>query len=44
MPGADHGHVVMAQYDPELRRCRPATEEHALRAGETTAQVIVRTA
>ncbi|MEU6083614.1 alpha/beta hydrolase fold domain-containing protein [Streptomyces sp. NPDC047108] len=44
VPGADHGHVVMASYDPELGRCRPATAEHALRAGETTAQVIVRTA
>ncbi len=36
----DHAGVVLAEYDRELRRCRPATSEHAVNAGELTARML----
>lgn len=41
---SDHSGVVMAEYDRGLGRCRGATAEHALRAGETTARLIAEAA
>jgi dienelactone hydrolase len=41
---SDHSGVVMAEYDRALGRCRGATAEHALRAGETTARLIAEAA
>jgi acetyl esterase/lipase len=36
----DHAGVVMAEYDPELGRCRPASRSQAIRAGRRTAQIL----
>ncbi|MGP3999425.1 alpha/beta hydrolase [Streptomyces sp. 8N706] len=41
-PDTDHAGVVMAAYDPELDRLRPAGAEHALRGGLLTARIIAR--
>ncbi|MFC1416575.1 alpha/beta hydrolase [Streptacidiphilus cavernicola] len=41
---SDHSGVVMAEYDRALGRCRGATAEHALRAGEVTARIIAEAA
>jgi dienelactone hydrolase len=41
---SDHSGVVMAEYDRALGRCRGATAEHALRAGEVTARLIAEAA
>ncbi|MHA6759981.1 alpha/beta hydrolase [Streptacidiphilus sp. PAMC 29251] len=41
---SDHSGVVMAEYDRGLGRCRGATAEHALRAGEVTARLIAEAA
>jgi acetyl esterase/lipase len=40
----DHAGVVMTEYDPEQRRCRPATAGHAVRAGARTASLLARVA
>jgi acetyl esterase/lipase len=40
----DHAGVVLAEYDPGVGRCRPATAEHAVHAGQTTAQLLVKAA
>ncbi|QMU74182.1 alpha/beta fold hydrolase [Streptacidiphilus sp. P02-A3a] len=40
----DHAGVVLAEYDRELRRCRPASGEHAFRAGELTAVMLTEAA
>ncbi|QMU80559.1 alpha/beta hydrolase [Streptacidiphilus sp. PB12-B1b] len=40
----DHAGVVLAEYDPGLGRCRPATAEHAVRAGRTTADLLAEAA
>lgn len=37
---SDHAGVVMAEYDPDLGRCRPATAEHAIGAGRLAARTI----
>lgn len=42
--GTDHAGVVMAEYDRELGRCRPATAEHAREGGRATARAIARAA
>jgi predicted esterase len=34
----EHAGVVMTEYDPALCRCRPATADHAIRAGHRTAE------
>ena len=41
---SDHAGVVLAEYDPALGRCRPATSEHAVHAGEVTAQILAKAA
>ena len=41
---SDHSGVVMAEYDRALGRCRGATADHALRAGEVTARLIAEAA
>jgi predicted esterase len=37
---ADHAGVVMAHYDPQIRRCRPATDRAAMDAGRLSARVM----
>ncbi|WP_037607453.1 alpha/beta hydrolase [Streptacidiphilus rugosus] len=37
----DHAGVVMAEYAPELKRCRPALAGHAHEGGMTTVRVLV---
>ena len=39
-PPSDHAGVVMAEYDPALRRCRPATAGHAIAAGRLSARML----
>jgi hypothetical protein len=39
-PRTDHAGVVMAEYDPELKRCRPARDRSAVEAGQRTAEVM----
>jgi len=41
---SDHAGVVLTEYDRELGRCRPARAEHAVHAGQTTAQLIAKAA
>ena len=41
---ADHAGVVMTEYDPEARRCRPSESERVLRAGSRTAHIIAEAA
>jgi len=36
----DHAGVVMARYDPQIRRCRPATDRDAIEAGRLSARVM----
>jgi len=36
----DHAGVVMAEYDPSLGRCRPATGQPAIGAGHRTSQIL----
>lgn len=43
-PPTDHAGVVMAEYDPELGRCEPATAAHAVRGGRLTAEILARAA
>jgi predicted esterase len=39
-PDTDHAGIVMTQYDPRLRRCRPTRLAHAVAAGTATAHVL----
>jgi hypothetical protein len=39
-PDTDHAGIVMTEWDPARRRCRPTTEPHAVTAGRLTAQTI----
>jgi hypothetical protein len=41
---SDHAGVVLAEYDPGLGRCRPASHEHAVRAGSLTARLMAEAA
>jgi len=43
-PPSDHAGVVMAEYDPALRRCRPATAGHAVAAGRLSARMLAAAA
>ncbi|MEY2244870.1 alpha/beta hydrolase [Streptomyces sp. BF23-18] len=43
-PDTDHAGVIMTEYDPESRRCRPSHADHAARAGNATAQLLARAA
>lgn len=43
-PATDHAGVVMAEYDPEIRRCRPARAGHAITAGRQTARILAAAA
>jgi predicted esterase len=43
-PPADHAGVVMTEYDPALRRCRPATAPRAVAAGELSARMLAEAA
>jgi hypothetical protein len=36
----DHAGVVMAHYDPEIQRVRPATDRDAMEAGRLSARVL----
>jgi hypothetical protein len=40
----DHAGVIMAQYDPQTRRGRPATGREAIEGGKLPARVIRATA
>ncbi|RPE45584.1 hypothetical protein EDD90_8871 [Streptomyces sp. Ag109_O5-1] len=40
----DHAGVIMTEYDPEYRRCRPSRTDHALRGGSRTARLIAHVA
>jgi dienelactone hydrolase len=39
-PDTDHAGIVMTEWDPARRRCRPTTEPHAVAAGRLSAQTI----
>jgi predicted esterase len=39
-PDTDHAGIVMTEWDPARRRCRPTTEPHAVTAGRLSAQAI----
>ncbi|MEZ0090380.1 dienelactone hydrolase [Streptacidiphilus sp. EB129] len=41
---SDHAGVVLAEYDRALGRCRGATADHAVQAGEVTARLLARAA
>jgi len=43
-PPSDHAGVVMAEYDPAVSRCRPATAGHAVAAGELSARMLAEAA
>ncbi len=43
-PPSDHAGVVMTEYDPALRRCRPAAAAHAVAAGELSARMLAAAA
>jgi predicted esterase len=43
-PRTDHAGVVMSEYDSALRRCRPATADHAVAAGQLSARVLAAAA
>ncbi|MGW2472218.1 alpha/beta hydrolase [Streptomyces sp. NPDC001665] len=43
-PDTDHAGVIMTEYDPESRRCRPSQADHAVRAGSRTARLLFRAA
>lgn len=38
----DHSGVVMTEYDSDLGRCVPATEPHAIEAGERAASILAK--
>jgi predicted esterase len=43
-PATDHAGVVMAEYHPAIRRCRPATTGRALNAGHLSARILAAAA
>jgi predicted esterase len=43
-PDTDHAGVVMTEYDPARRRCRPTVEPHAVTAGRLSARTIAEAA
>lgn len=43
-PDTDHAGVIMTEFDPESRRCRPSHTDHAVRAGRQTAHLLARAA
>ena len=43
-PDTDHAGIVMTEWDPARRRCRPTTEPHAVTAGRLSAQTIAAAA
>jgi dienelactone hydrolase len=43
-PDTDHAGVVMTEYDPTRRRCRPTIEPHAVAAGRLSARTIAQAA
>ncbi|MFI1951835.1 alpha/beta hydrolase [Streptomyces xinghaiensis] len=43
-PDTDHAGVIMTEYDPESRRCRPSHADHAVRAGNRTAHLLAHAA
>jgi dienelactone hydrolase len=43
-PDTDHAGVVMTEYDPARRRCRPTIEPHAVTAGRLSARTIAQAA
>jgi len=43
-PDTDHAGVIMTEYDPGSRRCRPSRADHAVRAGSRTARLLTRAA
>ncbi|MBA2945235.1 alpha/beta hydrolase [Streptomyces sp. PSKA28] len=43
-PDTDHAGVIMTEYDPESRRCRPSHADHAVQAGSQTAHLLARAA
>ena len=43
-PDTDHAGIVMTEWDPARRRCRPTTEPHAVTAGRLSAQTIAEAA
>ncbi|MFF4693459.1 alpha/beta hydrolase [Streptomyces sp. NPDC001307] len=43
-PDTDHAGVIMTEYDPGLRRCRPSHADHAVRAGKQSAHLLARAA
>ncbi|MCC5034349.1 alpha/beta hydrolase [Streptomyces sp. WAC 00631] len=43
-PDTDHAGVIMTEYDPESRRCRPSHADHAVRAGNRTAHILAHAA
>lgn len=40
----DHAGVVRTEYDPDIKRCRPATAAHAVAAGALSARLIAEAA
>lgn len=43
-PPTDHAGVVGTEYDAEVRRCRPAMVDHAVRAGALSARMLAEAA
>jgi predicted esterase len=43
-PSTDHAGVIGTEYDPEIRRCRPATAGDAIAAGRLSARMIAAAA
>jgi hypothetical protein len=43
-PDTDHAGIVMTEWDPARRRCRPTTEAHAITAGRLSARTIAEAA
>jgi dienelactone hydrolase len=43
-PNTDHAGVIMTEYDPARRRCRPTIEPHAVTAGRLSARTIAQAA
>ncbi len=43
-PDTDHAGIVMTEWDPARRRCRPTTEPHAVTAGRLLARTIAEAA
>jgi dienelactone hydrolase len=43
-PDTDHAGIVLTEWDPARRRCRPTTQPHAVAAGRLSAQTIAEAA